>query len=422
MSRATRPGRTLTGAALLLAVAATCGAAITPEVSAFATLPLHTDGVVLDAAGDPVPVPVGGDVQDDPERRLAQDAWLASGTVPGPDAYAALAERALRDLDLLVLADGAALAGVSARWRYVWPRDASFTAVALTRTGHPDDALRVLDYLRRMQDETSTDGVFAARYLPDGSGDVPDGRGPQLDGNGWVLWAVAEWYAGARPGGARDAALAGLSPLVERSVDAIRAQVDPRTGLPGVYADYWEVREQVPTLGTLAPLLLGARAIGPVLDALGLDPVDDVVRLLEAGQREFAPDYPRRHGGATTDTAVAFLMPPFAPLDPQVQAAWLAAAPTMTRSGGGLAPGSDWKPDGISWTPSTAVFALTAAASGDVDQATDRLDWLAEHTTPRGSLPEKVLWDGSPASAAPLAWTASLVLLTLDELDRQGAG
>ena len=31
------------------------------------------------------------DVQDDPERRLAQDAWLASGTVPGPDAYAALA-------------------------------------------------------------------------------------------------------------------------------------------------------------------------------------------------------------------------------------------------------------------------------------------------------------------------------------------
>jgi len=403
----------------VLVVAVTCGAAITPEVSAFATLPLQSDGVVLDAAGMPVAVPVGGDLADDPARLAAQDAWLAAGTLPGPEAYAPLAERALRDLDVLVLDNGAALAAVSPDWRYVWPRDASFTAVALTRTGHQDDAWRVLAYLKQMQDATSTDGVFEARYQPDGSGDVPDGRGAQLDGNGWALWAVAEWFAGSVPGDHRDSDLEHLRPLVERSIAAIRAQVDPRTGLPGVFADYWEVREQVPTLGTLAPLLLGARSSGPVLDALGLDPADDVVRLLEAGLRQFAPTYPRRHGGATPDTAVAFLMPPFAPLDPQVRTAWLAAAPTMTRSGGGLAPGSDWKPDGISWTPSTAVFALTAAGCGDVDAATGRLDWLAAHTTGRGSLPEKVLWDGSPAAVAPLAWTAALVLLTLDELDRQ---
>ncbi|HWS58313.1 MAG TPA: glycoside hydrolase family 15, partial [Actinotalea sp.] len=358
MSAATVRGRILRGAVLLCAVAATCGAAITPEVSAFATIPLHTDGVVLGADGRPQAVPVGGAAQHDPARLAAQDRWLAEGSVPGPEAYAGLAEQALRDLDALVLDNGAALAAVSGPWRYVWPRDASFTAVALARTGHPADAWRVLAYLQTMQDRAATDGVFEARYLPDGTGEVPDGRGAQLDGNGWVLWAVAQWYAHADPGPARDRALEVLRPLVVRSVSAIDAHVDPRSGLPGVFADYWEVREAVPTLGTLAPLLLGARSSRPVLDALGEPPVDGLVRRLENGLRQFAPGYPRRLGGATPDTAVAFLMPPFAPLEQDVRTAWEAAAPTMTRTGGGLAPGSDWRPDGVSWTPTTAVFAL----------------------------------------------------------------
>lgn len=405
---------------LVLVVAATCGAATTPESSAWTTrLPLHSVGVVLDADGLPRPVQAGEATLDDPTARAEQDAWLAAGTVPGPAAYSALAEQALRDLDALVLADGAALAGAGGIWGYVWPRDASFTAVALARTGHPDDAYAVLDYLRRVS-RGADDVVLEARYLADGSGGVPDGRSAQLDGSGWVLWAVAQWYAQAAPGPATAADLERLRPLVVDAVAAIRAHVDD-DGLPGVFADYWEVREPVPTLGTLAPLLLGARSAGPVLAALGEPDVDDLVELLLAGQQRFAPGYPRRLDGDTTDTAVAFLMPPFAPADAQVSAAWAAAAPSMERVAGGLAPGSDWKADGVSWTPTTAVFALTAAASGDVVQATERLDWLASHRTERGALPEKVLWDGTPAGVAPLAWTSALVLLTLDELDRAGS-
>ena len=417
----------------------TCLVASAPVGRPHAVIPLYAEGVVLDAGGMPQIVrpgtpPDDPDAQDDAVQRARQDAWLEEGDVPGPDRYADLAEQALRDLDALVLPNGAAIAGTSAAWRYVWPRDASFTAVALARTGHPDDAFEVLTYLQRMQDERSSGGVFEARYLPDGTGAVPDERGLQLDGNGWVLWAVAQWYDAAGSGAATDEALEELRPLVERSLAAIEANTDPVSGLPGVFPDYWEVRESVPTLGTCAPLLLGVRAAEGVAEDLGLGAVEPLVTRLEAGVDRFAPDYPRRLGGRDRDTAVAFLMPPFveaggvegddagAGVDEDVSAAWSAAAAAMVRPAGGLAPGEGWKEDGISWTPTTAVFALTAAASGDVEQAVERLDWLEAHRTSRGALPEKVLWDGSPSAVAPLAWTASLVLLTLDELDRQETG
>ena len=88
----------------------------------------------------------------------------------------------------------------------------------------------------------------------------------------------------------------------------------------------------------------------------------------------------------------------------------------MGRPGGGLAPGSAWRDDGSSWTPETALFALSAAATGDTATAHRRLGWLQSHRTAAGSLPEQVLYDGRPGSVAPLAWTAALVLLALNAL------
>ena len=88
----------------------------------------------------------------------------------------------------------------------------------------------------------------------------------------------------------------------------------------------------------------------------------------------------------------------------------------MTRPAGGLAPGGSWRRDGVSWTNVTASYAMTAAALGDHDTARHWLDWLAAHRTANGSLPEKVLADGSPASVAPLAWTAAAVIIAADLL------
>lgn len=390
------------------------GAAPVSLVAAsWADLPLAADGVVPGPEGEPLAVRASEETGDG-SALARQDAWLAAGLVPGGEVYRALAERALRDLDLLVGPDGAVLAAAEPGWDYVWPRDASFVAVALARTGHPADALAVLEHLARLH-ATSPDGVFEARYLPDGSGAVPDGRARQLDGCGWVGWAAGEWFAvtGDLDGAER------LAPMLRGCLAAVDAEIGP-DGLPGPWSDYWEVAERVPTLGTVAALLTGSRAVVPLARALGDDALAAraealAVRLAE-GVARFAPEYPRHLGGSARDTAVAFLMPPFAAPDQEVARAWADAQVGMRRPAGGLAPGEAWRADGVSWTPTTAVFALTAAASGERDTALAWLEWLAGHTTVRGSLPEKVLGTGEPASVAPLAWTAALVLLTLVEL------
>jgi GH15 family glucan-1,4-alpha-glucosidase len=79
-------------------------------------------------------------------------------------------------------------------------------------------------------------------------------------------------------------------------------------------------------------------------------------------------------------------------------------------------PGEDWNDLDEAWTPSTAMLALSAAASGDHRRARDHLDWLVAHRTGVGSFPERVA-PGGPVSVAPLAWTSALVLLTLAALD-----
>src|SRR5579875_1415221 len=128
----------------------------------------------------------------------ADRAWLRAGLVPGSTAaQRSMAARALLDLRLAVRPDGAVLAGWHAGWAYSWPRDASWVAVALAGTGHPAMAYRVLRFLQRTQ---AGDGIWAARYVPGGSGPVSDGRPAELDADGWVPWAVWCWANTQRAG------------------------------------------------------------------------------------------------------------------------------------------------------------------------------------------------------------------------------
>ncbi len=403
-------------------------AVLTPD----GVVTMRADDVVERFEGTNVLLTREGDTAHQESVALAdgQRRWLAAGVVPGPQQYQDMARQALLDLDTLLLEDGALLAAPNGAWRYTWPRDASFAAVALSRTGHAEDAARILLRLAALQSE---DGTFQARYLPGDSGLPPDGRGVQLDGDGWFLWAAAEWLRHSDPSDeARAAVLAELRPALTRAVDAIAAVTDPVTGSPAVSPDYWEVRETQVTLGSIGALLLGVRSAQDLVEELPVGAerqwAVDLARrgaVLEAlldgaVQRDFAAHgYPRHAEGTLLDAAVTFLMPPFAPADDAVVEAWEQAAVRMRRPAGGLAPGEGWSSDGISWTPQTALFALTAAASGDDDQAVAWLDWLDAHRTDAGSLPEKVLWDGRPAAVAPLSWTSALVLLALVELDEQ---
>jgi hypothetical protein len=354
----------------------------------------------------------------------ADRAWLRAGLVPGTGpAQQAMATRALLDLRLDVRPDGAVVAGWRPGWEYDWPRDSSWVAVALTETGHPGLAYQVLRFLARVQ---PAGGIWAARYLTDGSGPVSDGRPAELDADGWVPWAVWSWATQAATDPGRQAAtareLAALWPMVARAADAAARSLTA-DGLPGPAMDYWENSVTV-TLGTAAPLLAGLRAAadlatdigGPAAAAQGQRWAADATRLSRAIGATFGrTGYQRTpEAGSGADAAITFLGPPFAPATEPVRLAAGAAQRALALPDGGLAPGQDWPgTPGVAWTAETAFFALFDAATGQRGQASSRLDWLAAHRTALGSLPEQVSSSGAPASTAPLAWTDAVTLLAL---------
>ena len=341
--------------------------------------------------------------------------WLDEGAVPGEnDVERRISERALLDLRLLTRPNGASLAGPHSRWSYVWPRDASFVAVAFAATGHHEEAYEILAFLAGAQEP---DGTWEARYNADGT-PVLDGRSRQLDATGWFPWAAWYWYV---TGDRRDGEyIETLWPATRDAADAAVASLGA-DGLPPGGDDYWEEGTWRTNLGTAAPLRTGLRAAADLARRLGHASdarryAGAAARLDGAIGREFAPiGSPRTtYSRSGADAAVTFLAPPFAPPDPRVEAAVAEAAKRLRAPNGGLLPGEKWPHDPtIAWTPETALFALSASASGDEQTADRWLGWLAAHRTSLGAFPEKVDGEGDPKSAAPLGWTEAVVVLAL---------
>ena len=350
--------------------------------------------------------------------------WLNTGLVPGATAtQRSMATRALLDLSLAVRPDGAAQAGwlSGSEYEYAWPRDSSWVAVALTDTGHPAMAYRILEFLQRMQ---GRNGIWAARYAPDGSGPVRDGRPAELDAVGWVPWAVWSWAVTQplTPASPSRRELTLLWPMVVRAADAATRSLTG-DGLPGPAMDYWEDSVEV-TLGTAAPLLAGLRAAADLAPDVGSATATSdghrwaaaAARLATAITATFGRNGYQRTpaAGSGADAAVTFLGPPFAVPSAAVLQAARSAQRALTVPNGGLRPGTSWPgtPD-VAWTPETAFFALFDASTGQHGQAAALLAWLAAHRTRLGSLPEQVNSSGQPASVAPLAWTDAVTLLAL---------
>lgn len=353
----------------------------------------------------------------------AEHAWLARAPEWTRRDESGLTRTALQDLRVLTLPGGAPVAGWPPLWRYVWPRDAAFVAVALAATGYADEARAIVEFMAGVQHR---EGWFSARYLPDGSG-VPDTRTRQLDSLGWFCWSAAE-VARRLPAHKVSGAHRDWAPAVALATSYIGGSLDPVTSLPPASPDYWEVAETTLTLGTAAPLLLGLREGASFLQTARVPTAaaearQAAARLQEATHDAFGPGYPRHLGGRRGDVSPVWLLPPFAAPTAHsdtIREALDRAVRGMRRPAGGLSPGAGWKNDGISWTPQTSLVALCDAASGDPQRrrsARDRLAWLARHRTTAGSLPEKVLHDGTPAGPAPLSWSAAVVVLAVDALE-----
>lgn len=408
-----------------------------PAVVILVLLAVLVAGAAVNASRNPQPELVAEGI---PGRAAPTPATPGTDTNTGtaarlPATRPDLVRHALADLDALTLPNGATLAGWDGPWRYVWPRDASFVAAARCSVGQYAEADRVLAYLNKIR---PTSGRWAARYLAEKAAPVEDGREAQLDGSGWVLWA--SWFcAASRPDPAQARTQLQASwPMLRESGDQIVAELGT-DGLPAASPDYWERHEPSITLGTVAPLLAGLRSGLRASELVGRTAEvaewrTALARLTAATEREFGPTYPRTPatavsslaevGGLITaglgggaDAIVTVLGPPFAPANDDVATAIERTHALLSLPSGGVTPGQNWRADGVSWTPQTALFGLSAAARGDRPTAEAVLAWLDSHRTRTGALPEKVNREGRLAGEAPLGWTSALVILTAAALD-----
>jgi hypothetical protein len=381
-------------------------------------------------------------------------------------------------------APGALLAAWRTQWQYTWPRDTAFAAVALARTGHVDDALAALGAVAEAQTNSSMLSPRYLPNLsgpPDGRSPQGDGPGwlvwaaartvetcapsapvggstlaasgsgsgsgsdqatrPDDDGDGRAVASpvVATSPAAATLAGSASACVTlaeSLRDVVVPNVQALLASTDTPTRLPAPSSDYWEMPEDRLTLGAVAPQWAGLLAAPDVLRLIGEDDLADSAQeradeVGDAVEATFGPvgwtRYPgfdltaELRGVSGHDAATAFVLPPFTPAAPGgATAAWDSSVTEMLRPAGGLAPGSSWRRDGISWTPQTTLYAWVAAENDRPDDAIAWLAWTDAHRTASGAIPEKVLANGSPAAVAPLAWSAANVVLAVLALEDRG--
>jgi hypothetical protein len=354
---------------------------------------------------------------EDTDRLVEDEArWLAHARVPRVSGLEELRTSALLDLHVLTAGLPAAVAGWSPQWRFAWPRDNAFIAVALAELGHLEGALAQLHFFEGI----ASPGQWLPARVDPWTRAVPDSRPPQFDGLAWLLWAASRLLdAGAEP-----ERVAALAPLWSTLTDTLLGTLV--AGVPPVSPDYWEVDESALTLGSAAATVAGLAGAAKVLQVSGDRARSELAAAAASALRsriaaDFAPDYPRHQAAADPCASIAFLAPPVADQATPfagVASALAAAEVRMRRSAGGLAPGAGWRDDGISWTPETALVALAWAGLGEQGRARSLLTWLQAHRTAAGSLPEKVLYDGRPAAVAPLGWTAALCLLALRRLDQ----
>ncbi len=344
--------------------------------------------------------------------------WLASGDVPGrSEQEREMAERALLDMRLLLQDNGSVAAAWHTIWKYSWPRDSAFTAVAFARAGFPAEAYRILRFTASTQ---RPDGTWDARTELDGSG-PPDRRPWQLDANGWVPWATWQ-YLQTVSAEERATALAELYPTIRAAADYAAASLD-ENGIPPARPDYWESSYPAPNLGTAAPLLAGLRSAAAIAELAGED--EDAVRWFAAAdhlQRGIdmsfgSIGYQRTVvDGSGKDSAVTWLAPPFNPGSPAVRTELDTTWDAIVQDTGGVQPGERWGDD-MTWTPETMFFALAWANDGQTARAEELVAWMDAHRTEVGAYPEKVDPQGRPAAVSTLGWTASLTLLAIDALD-----
>ncbi|WP_392542383.1 glycoside hydrolase family 15 protein [Oryzobacter telluris] len=324
---------------------------------------------------------------------------------------------------------------------YAWLRDGGFIAEGMSRYGDVASANDFHDWVDRTLGarRSQLDEVLALRtagapvppslLLPtrfrfDGADGDDEWWDFQTDGYGTWVWAVVEH--------ARRHALD-----VSRWRAGIEVAVDFATAFwDQPCYDWWEEHDEqrhVSTLGSVVGGLEAAQGCGAITGERA-----EAARVAVAGARELAlaegvadGHLTKWLGSAEVDGSLSACVVPFGLVEPSSALAretLAAVARDLDVDGGVHRFRADVFYGGGQWLLLSALLGWNLVRQGDVDGARHLLEWVADHATDTGEMPEQVddhlLHPGSRAEwverwgsvATPLLWSHGMFLVLADEL------
>ncbi len=336
--------------------------------------------------------------------------------------------RALITLAQHVTDEGAILAAPTALnppYRFVWPRDSTYIALALAEAGFPRMAERALGFLERVQ---KASGEFAVNYFADASRPLWDFG---TDGNEHDQPASLAWGAvrlGAITGD--QAWLDARWPAVRRSCEFLIG-VQRADGLLGPCRDLWELDTDgtwtysngAAWAGLQAGAALADRKSAPG-DAARYRAAADRLRQAMESKLVVSGRFARGLRGTRVDPVVEAanlaLGSPwfgvFPDVHPLLSATGRAVSDQLTSPWGGIRRyEGDRYYDGQPWPVATAWLALHQLELGDRPGAVRLFDTLTRYARETDSLMLGEQFDESRqrwVSAMPLAWSEAMYVKT----------
>ncbi|MGH9918371.1 MAG: glycoside hydrolase family 15 protein [Nitrososphaerales archaeon] len=311
-------------------------------------------------------------------------------------------------------------------YRYVWPRDAFYAALALDAVGQHGDAGRFYRWCTRAQDRT---GVLHQRYFA-----MPELVGPswgpswgeEIDETAAVVWGAIEHFGVTADKGF----LTDMWPFIEDAAWYLADSVDRRSGTIGFTMNPWEehpskhIYSAITTCAGLGAAAKAATRLNFVDDALQWRGLCRTLRtkLLSTYWSEELGCFirsadPRDERPDISSLAMSFPFGIVPVRDPRMAktADKLVSAFRFPTGGVGRYPGDD-NYGGNPWIISACWLAVHYSKVGDQRRAGAMLNWCLEHATGLGLLPEQVeKATGAPLSAIPLAWSHAMFILAAQQ-------
>jgi len=329
---------------------------------------------------------------------------------------------------------------------YVWPRDASIGAYALTKTLHYSSARKFFDFALST---ISRDGYFHHKYSPDGT--VASSWIPRIindveiipiqeDETSLVIWSLWQYYL-------QSLDVEYFFPLYENLIKKAAnflVTFTDEDGLPKASFDLWEERFGVHTY-TVAVTYAALKAAGEFAKTFrDYDLMDKYNQAADKMARAYDEKFYSKEKGyyarsiinGKTDFTVdsqnmaLFLFGMKEPNDEKIKRnmeiimdkLWVKTIGGIARYEGDMYQRvkDDKNIPGNPWIITTLWASRYFALIGNKERSISLLKWVTEHAQRSGVLPEQINpYDGSPLSVSPLVWSHAEYIITVDELTKR---